>query len=611
MRLLGLLALAAALPMVASTPPAMTGADVEAFLDGLIPVLMQTRDIAGVTVSVVKDGKVLLVKGYGYADVAGHKPVSGDETLFRPGSISKLIVWTAVMQMVEQGKLDLDADINRYIDFTIPATYPAPITMRQIMTHRAGFQETVRELWVPGAAQLTPIGQYLRSHLPPRIFAPGAVPAYSNYGATLAGYVVERLSGEPFEQYVTNHVMKPLGMDHTTFVQPLPPDLQPLMSNGYALASGPAKPFEFVEVAPAGSSATTAADMARFALAHLQDGGPLLKPQTARLMHSRQPAGDSPMHAMCLGFYEETRNGHRIIGHGGDTAWFHSDLHLVPDLNLGFFISQNSVGKEGVIRGIVWDNFLDRYAPYTAPEAGSLSTAKQDSARFAGQYKPTRRFNSTFLRILALAGIVKVSANSDGTIYVSALTKWNGKQKKFHEIGAALYRSEDGEDFVSFREDAMDLNFAALAFQRVAWYENQTMNLVLIGTSCTVFALMLLLWPVSALVRWHYGKKLALDGIGRRLRLLVRITCLLDLSFLAIFLAFGASIDEPSVLGPQSDVKIHLIQFVGILGACGTVFAIANALRTKGITQTAVAIACIVYVWFTMQWGLLNLTTHY
>src|SRR5262245_10532879 len=270
--------------------PEMTSADVEAFFDGLVPLNIQRSDIAGVVIAVVKDGNVIFAKGYGYSDLAKKKPVSPTDTLFRPGSISKLFTWTAVMQQVEQGKLNLDHDVNEYLDFKIPATFPQPITLRHIMTHTAGFGETLRDLFIPDTKSLTPLRTYLVNHIPNRIFPPGTVPAYSNYATSLAGYIVERVSGKPFNQYVKENIFDPLQMNHTTFDQPLPSNLKPLMSEGYQLASAGAGPWEVVQAWPAGSVSASAMDMTHLIIAHLQNGEyngkRILREDTAKLMHS-------------------------------------------------------------------------------------------------------------------------------------------------------------------------------------------------------------------------------------------------------------------------------------------------------------------------------------
>ena len=249
-------------------------------------------DIAGAVVVVVRDGQVVTERGFGYADVERARRSIPQRTLFRPGSVSKLFTWTAVMQQVEQGKIDLDADVNRYLDFKIPAYEGKPVTMRQIMTHTAGFEEQLKDSDRARPAEVPPYDVLLKRWVPKRIFAPGTTPAYSNYATSLAGYIVERVSGEPFDDYVERHIFAPLGMRNSTFRQPLPAQLRPMMATGYQQASGEPVPFEIVGPAPAGSLSSTGADMARFMIAHLNggelDGQRILQAETAR--HDAQHA---------------------------------------------------------------------------------------------------------------------------------------------------------------------------------------------------------------------------------------------------------------------------------------------------------------------------------
>ena len=388
MRLILILTMLFGLTQARAQAPAqnMTAADVEAFLDGVMPLQIEREDIAGAVIVVVKDGKILFTKGYGFSDVAKRTPVTPDATLFRPGSISKLFTWTSIMQLVEQKKLDLDRDVNDYLDFKIPATYPKPITLRNIMTHTPGFEEVIKDLIITDQKRLVPLGDYIKASLPNRVYPPGTIPAYSNYATAMAGYILQRVSGEPFRRLRGAPYPAAAGHVAHDVRQPLPPALQPLMSKGYAVASKPPKPFEFVQAWPAGSSSLTATDIAKFMIMHLQDGKyenvQILQPETARLMHSAQFVAVPPMNSMCLGFYEESRNGQRIIGHGGDTGWFHSDLHLIPAANIGFFVSYNSAGKGQINpRGAVWEKFLDRYFPYQVPDADDALHRRGGHAR--------------------------------------------------------------------------------------------------------------------------------------------------------------------------------------------------------------------------------------
>src|SRR5688572_14559578 len=199
----------------------LTAADLEAWLDGFMPYALEQTDVAGSVVAVVKDGKVVLEKGYGYADLAKRTPVDAERTLFRPGSISKLFTWTAVMQLVEQGKLDLDQDVNTYIDFKIPPYQGKPVTLRHIMTHTTGMEEVIRGLISGDEKSIQTLESTLKHWVPERIYAPGSTPAYSNYATALAGYIIERTSGESFDNYIEKHILVPLDMRHSSFRQPL------------------------------------------------------------------------------------------------------------------------------------------------------------------------------------------------------------------------------------------------------------------------------------------------------------------------------------------------------------------------------------------------------
>ena len=292
----------------------LTKADVDAWLDGYMPYAIKSGGIPGAVVVVVKDGQPLTMRGFGYSDLKTAKPVDSNLTLFRPGSVSKLFTWTAVMQLVQAGKLDLDKDVNTYLDFKIPPRDGKPVTLRNIMTHTAGFAETAKYLIDFGEKKPDALGKILARWVPDRIYAPGEMPAYSNYAASVAGYIVERVSGEPFDTYVQNHIFTPAGMAHSSFDQPLPANLRPLMSKGYKPGTDEPQPYEVIGMAPAGALASSGADMGRFMIAHLNHT--LINPQTAQLMYGNANKPFSALPAMALGFYHEDRNGLRLAGNG-------------------------------------------------------------------------------------------------------------------------------------------------------------------------------------------------------------------------------------------------------------------------------------------------------
>jgi CubicO group peptidase (beta-lactamase class C family) len=609
----------------------MTPTDVESFLDGLMPLQLQREDVAGAVITIVKDGKLFFTKGYGYSDVEKKTPVSTLSTLFRPGSISKLFTWTAVMQQVEQGKIDLDKDVNEYIDFKIPPTFQKPITMRDLMTHTPGFEETLQLLFIPDSKDLIPLSDYMKQHLPQRIFPPFTTPAYSNYGATLAGYIVSRVSGQSFDDYIDEHIFKPLNMHHATFRQPLPEDLKPMMSNGYPVGSAKPGNFEVVEAAPAGSLSATGEDMAHFMIAHLQNGKyedtQILKPETAQLMHARAFANRPDMNAMCLGFYEESRNGHRIIGHAGDTEYFHSDLHLVLDQNLGFFVSYNSLGKtENSPRLVLWHAFLDRYFPYQVPAAQAPSTAAQDADQVAVRYMSSRRAQTTILKPLTLLGEYKIIKNADGTVSASdGMKDLNGKPKKFAEIGPLLFRDVNGQDLVGFkRDDAGKLvqvgDYPFEVGQEVPASENSGLDMPILIGSMIVFALILLTWPIGGIIRRHYGRPLDISPAERKLRRILRVVATLDLLFLICFATyFSVAEGDYGLLFPKYGPLLRLFQLIGWLGMIGTVVACYRLIKAWSQTRwwgsklgTGVGtLACLGFAWWVFVWNLLHWSLKY
>ncbi len=638
---------AAPAPLASSAPTPVAGAsplsptDIEPFLDGLLPAQLDRENIAGAVVIVVKDGQVLFTKGYGYADVAKRAPVTPD-TLFRPGSISKLFTWTAVMQQAEQGKLDLDRDVNEYIDFKIPQTFGKPITLRHIMTHTAGFEETAQELFVPDAARMRSLEKYVKAHLPNRIFPPATTPAYSNYATALAGYILQRVSGQSFDDYIEGHILKPLGMNHSTCRQPLPAALQPLMSQGYLVASSPARPFEFVMASPAGSSSIPATDMAHFMIAHLQNGEyhgvRILREDTAKLMHARQFVNVPELNAMALGFYEENRNGLRIIGHAGDTGAFHSDFHLVPEIGLGFFVSYNSAGKGEVSgRTLLWQAFLDRYLPTPRAKTPAVRTTSRvsdttpatpaDIDALVGPYDVSRRADTTLMRFTRMLGQMNVVRNPDGTISVDMLKEASGVPKKFAPISRTVFREVNGQDLLGFKYEpvtnrfVMAIDYPFMVFQKPRWYESAALGRNVMIGSIVVFGLTLAFWPLGAGLRWHYGRKVETAPDQRRLRLIVRAVAACGLIFLAgLFGFFTIASKDIALFSPHFNVWLRLIQLFGWLAVAGTIAAIYYLVRhwrergvwlwTK-VAYTAGVVACVGFAWLLFAWNGLVLNLKY
>ena len=563
------------------TAAPLTQADVEAWLDGFMPYALHTADIAGAVVVVVKDGQVLAEKGYGYSDVAEQKPVDPKLTLFRPGSVSKLFTWTAVMQLVEQGKLDLDTDVNTYLDFKIPDRDGKPVTLRNCMTHTAGFEEQLKGLMGAEGGAIEPLEHHLTAWVPTRIFAPGSTPAYSNYATALAGYIVARTSGQSFDDYLDQHIFAPLGMTQASFRQPLPDQLKPYMSKGYQLASLPPKPYEIVGPAPAGSLAASGSDMAKFMIAHLQKGAfgsqRILQESTAEQMHTTSLTMLPRLHRMLLGFYEQDYNGRRIIGHGGDTNWFHSNLHLFIDDGVGLFVSVNSQGKAGAagdIRSALFEQFTDRYLPGdTLDGKMDEKTAAEHAAMMAGTYENSRRVDSSFFSLLGLAGPIKVLANEDHTITVSMATNLAGVPIKWREVEPFVWRDVAGKNLLSAQvTDGRVVRFSFgelspfMVFEPTPASRSPGWLLPAIIVSLLALFLTALAWPVSALVRRHYGAPYLLTGDDAKVHRSVRIA---SVAVVAVLVAWGMTVGQMmsdfSLLSSSTDWWVWLLQLFSLI----------------------------------------------
>jgi len=612
-------------------------ADLEAWLDGLVPYVLEQADVAGSVVVVVKNGQVLLEKGYGYSDLAARKPVDPKGTLFRPGSISKLFTWTAVMQLVEQGKLDLDKDVNAYIDFKIPPYQGKPVTLRNIMTHTTGMEEQIRWLIATDPKAVEPLGDALKYWVPERIYAAGSTPAYSNYATAVAGYIVQRVSGEPFDEYIKRHIFDPLGMAHSSFSQPLPSALLAQVSKGYSTASdGKPKDYEFINLAPAGSLAATGDDMARFMIAHLQDGeyngARILGHDTAEKMHTTAQASVGPLNRMMLGFYETTVNGHRAISHGGDTMWFHSDLQLFLDDGIGVFVSTNSAGKDGAARNVrasLMQGFADRYLPAKNPAPASsvdAATAKLHAQQIAGSYMSSRRPESNFMAILNLAGMVKVVANEDGTISVPMMAKYSGAPKKWREIAPYVWQDVDGgERLAADVAGGKVTRFSAEPYAAIMVFQRQpawaALLMPLAVASLLALLLTVLAWPISALVRRHYGVRYALGGKDARAHRWVRIAALLVLvAVLGLVVMVVMMMSDLNMMTPAADAKIIALRvFTLVVLPLGALAGLWNAKTVLAGSRSwwaklwsiVLAIAFLALLWLGLRYHLPGLHAFY
>jgi len=487
---------------------------VEAFFDGLLAGQLQAYSVAGAAVSVVREGKVVLAKGYGLADGELRTPVRADTTLFRMASISKLFTWTAVMQQVEQGRLDLQRDINFYLKpFRIPDTFPRPITLENLMTHTAGFEDLVMGIGVLRSDDVLSLEEYIKTCLPRRVRPPGLVTAYSNYSTALAGYIVQKVVGRPFEEYIEEAIFKPLGMERSSFRQPPPGPLGRDVSPGHIFREGLFLPqgFEFINgLAPAGALSSTVADMARFMIAHLEGGAyghaRVLGQETTRTMHQRLFANDPRVNGNAHGFWERGANGLRLIGHGGDTWYFHSQLVLIPEERTGLLVVYNTQTAASPARDELVQAFLDEFYPVPRPAPPQSRPSNPGSLKkYVGWYGLSRAASSTLEKALGLLLVIQVSATKQGMLRVHWPVGLGSRL--WVEVEPGVFRRADGRDKLVFRENGRGgVTYAFLdslplmAGVRLRGLDKPPFHWLLNGICLAVF-IIVSAWPLGWLIR--------------------------------------------------------------------------------------------------------------
>jgi CubicO group peptidase (beta-lactamase class C family) len=604
--------------------------DLEAFFDGLIPLQLERSDVAGASVLVMKDGETLLLKGYGYSDLKSKQPVDPTSTIFRLASISKLFTWISAMELVEQGKLDLDVDVNRYLDFPIKTSngISAPITLRNLMTHTGGFEDTTRNIALTDNKYYLGLREFLIENQPRRLFKPGKVPAYSNYGVGLGSYIVQRVSGEPFEQYVAEHVFSPLGMTHSSFFQPLPKDLETLPSKGYH-ASTLKDPYGFERFSPlgAGGLSSSAADMARFGQALLNggelDGHRILKQESLQAMWSPQFRASEALSPQGLGFYESRRNELKWLGHTGDLGAFHSLFYVEPRNKLVLFISYNSVGSAITARDELLNDFSDRYFPQ-AQQQSFIDVPRKELQEIEGFYQPTRRADSTQLKLLFLLAQFHPTLDKDGVLHVDEFKDLRGHPTLWKPIGKDLWQEIDEQDkFFAIRSAdgrivRVAAEFPGVQLERVPWYEQDHLIFTLLGISfvivCSVLIALLLRLTRRYLLRSSEpipkAGTLSLGALQRGAAI-YWVVLLVGLAVVIGMVATGDSFrptsawDKYFLLGDVLFAIAVVLSLFTVASAVG-VWQRAATRRISQIKFTLLGLACLFLSWFVVHWNVIG-----
>lgn len=622
---------AAADAQVPQAPLELSADALGSVVDPLIARWIGKHKGPGAAVVVVTRDAQVFAEGYGFSDIDAKKPFTADTTLVRPGSISKLFNGIAVMQLVDQGKLDLDRDVNGYIDFAIPTPEGGvPVTLRRLLTHRAGFEEHAKALFSRDR-EPEPLGRWLANNLPRRLFPNGNVEAYSNYGVALAGYVVERVSGEPYASYMQRHLLDPLGMSHSTFRQPLPDDLAPLMAKGYRTSDTPPLAFfETIAAVPAGGLTATGADMGRFVRALINggelDGVRILS--KARLDEMMAPGHATPAGYLGLAFLGAKVAGHDAIGHDGATMTFFSDLRFFPEQGIGIFVSRDGIGQIKAAGEIpnpttaIATRFLPK-VPGTAPEAADAHAAGFASeADVAGIYQTSRRAESSFVRLTALLAQFVVKIDSAGHVRRLPAIWPFGEGTAWKRVERNLYEGPLGAR-VALVDDAGSESYLAVPgfrLQRVPWSVDLRWIAPALVASAAVVLLTLLAWPVAALWRRWRKRRWSQERGDRRKHLAVRLVLLVDAVVIAATAVLFVKSSDLTIFNDTLDPLLLALYALAWTGAFGAIVALWAAIlfwrngvgsRWSRVHHSLIAASCVMIAWFFVTFHIAGTTLTY
>ncbi len=475
-------------PAVLDADPRTVTAEIDAhalarYAQGVVASIERDEGLVALTLSVVNDDQMLLTEGFGLADIETARPVVPDETLFRIGSVSKTFPWTAVMMLIERGLLDLDTDINEYLNqVQISEAFDAPVTLRDLMHHRAGFEDSM-QLFAVADDDPRSLSELLAAHQPKRVFPPGARTSYSNWGSALAAQIVEDVSGLDYGEFLQAEILDPLGMHDTTWQPPAQMDeaTRSRLATGYKRKHGAFDLQGYMQIGaywPAGGMASTATDMARWMRFHL-NGGEL---EGVRLMENSTHAAmwtrgfnDRPEAAdVAHGFQDRPYRGLRTLGHGGGTAAYLTQMVMVPELDLGIFLSYNSAHTGAPFMNmpdLIIDHAIDHH--WQPVLASQDEEAAEVLAELAGTYVSNRRVFSSFAAVFGLMSTAQISPMNAEAIVIES----GGQSSYLQLIAPDLFESASGERVAFLRDD--DGRVVALAdgmgvhtAERAGWFDN-------------------------------------------------------------------------------------------------------------------------------------------
>ena len=622
-------------------------AELESFLDGYITEQMDAHHIPGVVITFVKDGEVFFSKGYGYADIEKQIPFDPEQTLLTTASLGKAFTAVGVLQLNEHGVIDLQEDVRPYFtEFELNTRFDDPLTFANLLTHTDGFEARMIGVAALSEDGMLPLGELIETYTPTQLYPPGKYMTYGDFPANLAGYLTQEISGVPFEQYMADNILNPLGMESSTFYQHLSDEMHSRLAVGYEYQDGQQEPvpYFYIRYAPLGGLRTTAADMNHFMLALLNggehNGVRIMDEETVQMMFTQQFAPDPKMAGITYGLFEHFHNGQRVLLRDGDGVGTRNRMVLFPDQDMGFFISYNS-GDSNLRLDIV-NAIIDRYFSLGNASAPVPMEGYQERAdMFSGAYRPLQADVTTFGKSMYFfSQLVEVTTTDEG--YLSIKTTGMGGEESsvmggfegtslWVEVEPLYLERVDGYGQLSFVQDEAGSIVQMVSgqgyhgtFVKLPWYESQSFHLVLV-VLCAVLIISILLStfitaPLGTLIRKI--RKQEVSGNNPRVAMLAYVWVAIVAGMLGVFViraigvlyAYDAVAGFPNFMWGVSDEIVNALNsiFLPVLLALPLpIFAglawINNWWKVSTrIHYTLVMLAVLAVIWWAHYWNLLG-----
>ncbi|HEX5412653.1 MAG TPA: serine hydrolase domain-containing protein [Terriglobia bacterium] len=596
--------------------------EVQAFFDRFFASEMPRWHIPGAAIELVKDGQVVFSKGYGYADLERQIPVNPQQTVFRVGSVSKVFTATAVLQLVQRGKLNLNANVDQYLtNLKLHNPYPQPVTLAELLTHSAGLDASVVGIAAKIPAQVTPMGEFLARKMPPVVMPPGKIYSYSSFGVTLEGYLVQKLSGEPFDEYMDKHILLPLNMRDSSFQ--LTPQLAAHLATGYDYHRGryAPQPIDYFNIAPAAGLYSTAADMAHFLIAQLQDGqydgSRILSECSAREMHRRQFTDDPRLAGRTFGFYERFVNGRRAIGHGGNIRGFASLLMLAPKEHVGFFLAFNR--DESRFEDSLINSFFDRFYPEVGGEAppDPVRLSTSELRKVIGSYRSNPYSRRTFEKLITLYWQFRITANADGSLEFHYPHDYK-PSARWTPLAPDYFLCSGGQGHAVFDRDSggnvVHLFTDRDSFEKLPWYGVASFQVALVKALMLILVSGCFWWPLHALIRRLRSRRSGQKFAWGRARWCAAALGVLNVIFIIEMLHLLTRMDDWNfVYGVPTVIKalLWIPIFSTVLAGIVLYLAVRAWSGKSGslwdrVHYGLISAAGLAFVWFFLYWNLLG-----